>query len=176
MPSVSLEEYVRFMESFGFHRIERRGFHPFFHEVVSVEPSDDPEAGIEVIHEHWPGFMLGPMIFSRAGCRVRGGSRHIVKEIAEGSTLYWAFARHTRPTQDRSVGWGSNSQWRTSFRRDYQIDGALFYNVDGDGRESDEGLSPEERLELLRHRCFIRCPKPHDDLSPYEERYQEAGP
>lgn len=30
-----------------------------------------------------------------------------------------------------------------------------------------EALPDHERLELLRHRCFVRCDRDHTDLWPY---------
>jgi hypothetical protein len=113
--------------------------------------------------------MLGPLLISRAGCAVTAGARHLTKSIAENSTMYWTFARHNRPYSDPSQGWGSNSQWRTTFRRDYHLGGVLHYNVDVDRKAPLrlEELDEREKLELLRHRCFVTCPKPDDDLWPY---------
>jgi len=154
-----------FMEALGLRRIERAEFHPFFHEIVTV--GDEPK-------ELWPGYMLGPLLIARAG---RAAAGDFVKEIAEHSTLYWAYARDNRPTEDLSRGWGSNSQWRTLFRRDYELEGVLHYNVDArpSPRPLDEDLDPSERLELLRHRCFVKCPKPHADRWPYYDTYREEA-
>jgi hypothetical protein len=99
-------DIAEFMESLGLQRIEPRPFHPFFHEVVTIA---------EETTELWPGYMLGPLLIARAGCAVKAD---FPKEIAERSTLYWAYLRRNRPTNDLSLGWGSNSQWRTSFRRE----------------------------------------------------------
>jgi hypothetical protein len=172
--SVTTAEYLELMTFLGFSRVDRTSsFHPFFHEVVSVAQDPAPDAPLRIEEELWPGFKLGELLFSRSGCRVAGGREHIVKEIAEDSTLYWAFARHTRPTYDNSVGWGSSSQWNTALRRDYQVDDTLYYNVDGDEHLRDEDLLPEEKLELLRHRCFVRCAKPHEDRWPFDLRHSE---
>ena len=78
-------------------------------------------------------------------------------------------------------GWGSNSQWRTAFRRDYQIGGDFFFNVDGvhdlayqtSGADRDD-LTQQERIELLIHRHFITVDKPHEDLWPYDDVYRMA--
>jgi hypothetical protein len=101
---------------------------------------------------------------------VRAGRARLVKEVAERSTLYWAYARNTRPTDDPSRGWGGNSQWRTAFRRDYALDGRLWYNVGGREHPGGAGgdLAPRERDELLRHRCFVTCTGASDDLWPYD--------
>lgn len=167
---VSPGEYARFMDALGLEAVERAGFHPFFHEVVTVDQLDEEDAAPEVAEVYWPGYSLGPLLISRAACRVRGGQRHLLKEVAERSTLYWAYARNHRPAEDLSRGWGSNSQWRTEFRRDYALDGRLFYNVDARERPGgpDGDLDAAERAELLRHRCFVTCTKPSDDLWPYD--------
>ncbi|WP_437297214.1 hypothetical protein [Sorangium sp. So ce426] len=112
-----------------------------------------------------------------------GGSDVIRKGIAESSTMYWAYRRKNRPQQDLSQGWGSNSQWRTAFRRDYRVGQTSYYNVDGKRDlsalestvEDDEGLTREERVELLTNRCFIFTAKPHDDLWPYDDKLQIDG-
>jgi hypothetical protein len=101
---------------------------------------------------------------------VRAGRLHLLKEVAERSTLYWAYARNHRKSEDLSRGWGSNSQWRTAFRRDYALGGRLFYNVDARPHPGgpDADLTAAERAELLRHRCFVTCTTPSDDLWPYD--------
>jgi hypothetical protein len=167
-------EFLELMESFGLRRIERSTFHPFFHEIVTVEPHPEPGAPIAMVEEYWPGYILGPLLLTRAGCAVTAGAEQVTKTIAESSTMYWAFARRTRATMDLSVGWGSNSSWRTRFRRDYVLGGLLHYNVDGKGnRAIDEDLVSAEQLELLRFRSFVRCSKPHDDRFPFHDRHVE---
>jgi hypothetical protein len=174
---VSREEFARFMDALGMEAVERAGFHPFYHEIVTVDQAADEDAAPELVDVLWPGCMLGPLLISRAGVGVRAGRRHLVKEIAEGSTLYWAYARNNRRAEDLGSGWGGNSQWRTEFRRDYVIDGALHYNVDardpGPGAGID--LTEVERAELLRHRCFVTCTRPGDDLWPYGLRLTEPA-
>ena len=167
--AIGRDDFAGFMDALGLEPVERAGFDPFFHEVVTVDQLAEEDAPPAVAEVYWPGYTLGPLLVSRAGCRVRAGRRHLAKEVAERSTLYWAYARSTRKTQDLSRGWGSNSQWRTAFRRDYALEGRLFYNVGA--REhpggADDELDPAERAELLRHRCFVTCTKPGDDLWPY---------
>ena len=166
---VGRDEYARFMDALGLEPVERAGFHPFFHEVVTVDALAEEGAPPEIAEVYWLGCTLGPLLISRAGCRVRAGRLHLLKEVAERSTLYWAYARNTRGTDDLSYGWGGNSQWRTSFRRDYVLDGRLYYNVDGREHPGGAGadLTAAERAELLRHRCFVTCTGPSDDRWPY---------
>ncbi len=176
LATVTRDQHARFMEALGLERADHLIFHPFYHEIVTVDQAGDESEPPAVTDIHWPAYMLGPLLITRAGCSVRAGRRHLVKEIAEGSTLYWAYARSHRPATDLSRGWGSNSQWRTSFRRDYALGGSLWYNVDArprQGPEMDEDLEPRERAELLRHRCFVTCAKPHDDRWPYGLRLVE---
>ncbi|WP_437983864.1 hypothetical protein [Sorangium sp. So ce117] len=177
---ISRAEYVAFAEALGLTIAETSSFSPFYHEIVEVEYADDRRQPVSIASYAWPCLMLGDLLFSRAGARVRGGSEIIRKDIAESSTMYWTYRRKNRPVQDLSHGWGSNSQWRTAFRRDYRSGQTLCYNVDGkrdlgaleSTAEDDDGLTREERVELLTNRCFIFTMKPHDDLWPYDDRLQ----
>ena len=176
--AISGDDFARFMDALGLEKVERAGFHPFFHEVVTVDPLAEDDAPPEVAGVYWEGYALGPLLVSRAGCRVRAGRTHLAKEVAERSTLSWAYARSTRDTDDPSRGWGGSSQWRTSFRRDYALDGVLRYNVDArphPGGQDDGDLSTGERMELLRHRCFVTCARPSDDRWPYGLRLIESA-
>jgi hypothetical protein len=176
-PDVALDEYLRFFESLGLTIVEASSFSPFYHEIVEVQETEDEEQPVCVRATVWSCLMLGNMIFSRAGVRVSGGRRVIHKEVAESSTLYWAYRRKNRPHQDLSHGWGSNSQWRTRFRRDDRIGREFYYNVDGKhdlgAPESEakdrDGLAREERIELLTNRCFVKTTKAHADLWPYDD-------
>jgi hypothetical protein len=171
VPSVDRDEYARFMDALGLETVDRTDFHPFHHEIVAVDEVPDDDARPEVVQVFWPGYVLGPLLITRAGVRVAAGRRHLRKEVAERSTLYWAHARNTRPTADLGSGWGGSSQWRTPFRRDYRLDGTLHYNVDAEprgGGGADDDLDAAERAELLRHRCFVTCAKPDDDRWPYD--------
>jgi hypothetical protein len=181
---LSLGERELFLRQIGLRRIETRSFHPFYHEVVGVEQSLNPNEPISITEEVWAGYMFGNLMFCRAGVNVRGGADHIVKSIAEASTIYFTFVRNNRPASDLSHGWGHNSQWSTSFRRDYEHEGRYYYNVDGDCDltasdltgapcEQEDQLEQPERVELLTHRCFIRTPKPHNDLWPNYDVYVE---
>jgi len=182
-PNLAPEDRNSYLVSLGMSPIERKTFHPFFHEIVEVVQSTDPAETISLDAVLWSGFMLGSLLICRAGVRVRGGRDYIKKEIAERSTLYFTFWRKNRPVDDLSHGWGSNSQWRTSFRRDYVDESCLYYNVDGstdpfhpiEGPHifpgSGEDLSPEERVELLVNRCFIVSEKSHQGRWPYDDRF-----
>ncbi len=180
-PKISLDDYGRFAESLSLTAVEVIEFSPFYHEVVEVEEAPDEDQPVRLISTVWPCLMLGDCVFSRAGVRVSGGKRVIRKVVAESSTLYWAFRRKNRPHRDLSHGWGHNSQWRTSFRRDYRIGDQVYYNVDGAHdltalpslAEDEDGLTRTERIELLTNRCFLRTTTPHHDLWPYDDMFRE---
>jgi hypothetical protein len=163
-PKISLDEHKRFAESIGLTVANPEVFSPFYHEIVEVDESSDEDQPLEYASTVWPCLMLGNMVFSRAGVRVAGGAKWISKEVAESSTLYWALRRKNRPFQDLSHGWGHNSQWRTSFRRDYRIGDEFHYNVDGKhdiaGPKSTTydrvGLTREERNRVAHQSLFYQ--------------------
>jgi hypothetical protein len=183
------QERTAWFLALGMRPIEAVTFHPFYHEIVAVESSSDPSEPITLVETMWPGFMLGQMLLCRAGVKVRGGSQNISKQVAETSTLYFTYRRNNRPTSDLSHGWGSNSQWGTDFRRDYEDAAMFYYNVDRavsvdepypfseydqyDAEDQTVSLTRDQRIELLTHRCFIVTDKPHGDLWPFDFTYEE---
>jgi hypothetical protein len=176
---LTVEEYATAFQMLGFRALTIDSYTPVLHEIVEVIPSDDPDQPIELLEQRWPTLMLGNMVLARAGVAVIGGERHINKEIAETSTLFWAYHRVDRPVEDLSVGWGHNSQWGTRFRRDYVVEGKAYLNVDGKSGTAAEDrtlTALREKLgdhanELLLHRCFIVSDVPNArDLWPYDER------
>lgn len=182
-PRISPEQYAGFFEGLGLTTFECGKFASIHHEVFSVEESREPDQPIVVKKSVWPGLKFGEMVFSRAGVVVTGGSSYINKVVAESSTLYFAHRRLNRKTEDLSMGWGSNSQWRTSFRRDYTVHRQHIFNIDGENRlnvaeetENDrDGLTNSERIELCKNRCFISVRKSSADLWPYDDRYEEIA-
>lgn len=166
------EQYLSFMQALGFQPREQQSFTPILHEIVHVDQSADKRQPITLIGEYWPALMLGDLLFSRAGVYVEGGEDHVIKHVAERSAMFWTWMRLNRPTQDLSMGWGSNSQWRTDFRRDYLYGDRAHLNVDArPAHARDNVLTPEKRHELLLNRCFIKTlePTPAVNLWPYDE-------
>ncbi|MFD5465727.1 hypothetical protein ACFWIQ_23255 [Kitasatospora sp. NPDC127059] len=171
-----LPPYLHLFTALGMTQIGPSPFDPFLHEITEVEQADDADAPIEILDGgvRWPALMLGELLFSRAGVRVRAGAAHAERGVADRWPLYWTHRRAHRPTRDLSQGWGNNSQWRTDFRLDYRTPAGDLLNVaesapiDGDpSRDPDDygNLGPDERLltpaerrELLRHRTFLRTP------------------
>jgi hypothetical protein len=182
-PPVTTEEWCAYAQRLGLAAAVPENFAPFDCEIVGAENSPDPDEPITLTGVHWPCLMLGNLLICRAGVSIKGGRRFFCAKIARSSTLYWSYWRRNRRYEDLSLGWGSNSQWRTSFRRDYRVEGRLYYNVDGEhdlsavaptcpAASPAEGypLTREERIELLTHRCFIITEKQRNDLWPYGDR------
>jgi hypothetical protein len=159
---ITEDEYVSVFSALGMRRVEVAPFDPFFHEIVAVEQSEDPDTPAEITRELWPCTMLGEMLFNRAGVGVRAGEQHAVAGIADRSALHDVFLRRYRPTSDESWGWGRNSQWKTDFRRDYLTADVYHFNVDAradideESEFGDPRLTPSERRDLLRQRCMVR--------------------
>lgn len=184
-PAISISEFTAFIEALGLTVLKPAAYCEFYHEVVSVEPLESPDA--HILAYKWPCVMLGNLLVLRGGVAVAASSALLRPGVADASTLYWASRRKARPHQDLSSGWGHNSQWRTPFRRDYVIGTVQYFNVDGrcdlespewqqtDGGEMEVSLTQEERIELLTNRCFVRSTKPHADLWPYHDRIRIAG-
>lgn len=140
-------------------------FCPFFHEIVAVEPADDPDSEPELVSEVWPGYLVGSLLLARAGVVVRAGAHVMDPAVASRSRMYWAWWRRNRQPTDLSHGWGANSQWGTDFRRDYYAEGQLHYNVDWYKHPGTEDLPEDVANELVRHRCSLLTD--HGDRWPY---------
>ncbi|MGW0856372.1 hypothetical protein [Streptomyces sp. NPDC002690] len=168
-PTVGMEQYLRLFTGLGLVPFRGTGpFDPFLHEIVEVEQDEDPEEAVRVTGTVWPGLWLGPLLFSRAGVRVRAGARHAVRGVADRSPLYWTFLRRHRPTVDLSQGWGGNSQWRTDFRLDHRaptgrrVNAGGHQDMDGDEVNPDPFetlLTSAERRQLLINRCLLCTPE-----------------
>lgn len=185
-PPLSLAEYEAFVEALGMTVLRPAEFSPFYHEIVGLQPAGSAHARAAIMAWRWPCVMLGNMLFARGGIDVCAGKTIFKPGIADASTLYWADRRMGRPVRDLSHGWGSNSQWRTSFRRDYVVGDTRFYNVDGKydlaaqaAETADDGLFPvltlAERIELLTQRCLVSSTKAHEELWPYDDCWRESA-
>lgn len=179
---ISGDDYEEFAVGLGLRPVSDLPFHPFHHETVSVWGLSTIGV-VSVRQELWPTTFLGDMLFHRGGCVVTGARGQVEPGLADRTTLYWAYVRRYCPCQDLSQGWGNNSQWRTSFRRDYAANGMYRYNVDGSQDvlietpdRVDDNLTAAQRLELLRHRRFVSFTCEHNSLFPYNETYTEAQP
>jgi hypothetical protein len=105
---------------------------------------------------------------------VRAGASVMDPVVASLSRMYWAWWRRNRQPTDLSHGWGSNSQWRTDFRRDYVADGQLYYNVDRYKHTRRGDLPDDVAAELVRYRCSLLVD--HGDEWPYGHTIIEPYP
>jgi hypothetical protein len=177
-PAIQIEGIQLFLEQLGFHVSDAREYHPFYHEILSVNQTEQVEYPIQIIQVNWPCFMLGDMVFCRSGVSVSAGKSHVIKEIAESSMLYWTYRRKDRPYNDQSHGWGHNSQWRTSHRRDYRTNDRYHFNVGemeslNDPTVTIEDLPRSSMIELVRNRCLVTTQIDDSDLDPYPYSYTE---
>lgn len=170
--------YGQFVAATGHPVAAGPAFHPFLHEIVAVEPCDDPRTPPEVVARWWPGLFVGSLLIMRAGVTVRAGSNHLNPVVATRSTMYWASRRRHRPASDLSHGWGGESLWRTTFRRDYWLPDRLVYNVDAalePAVEHPGGMPFNRDGELLRHRCATLVDEGEEQW-PWENHHDEAIP
>jgi hypothetical protein len=137
-------------------QIAEERFHPFFHEIVAVQPDSDPDAGPVLVDEVWPGFLVNSLLLVRAGVVVRAGSNVLNPLVASRSALYWAWWRRNRVTTDLSHGSGGSFQWGTEFRRDYWVNGELHYNVDAARHLGNDHQPAAVQAELVRFRHSVR--------------------
>jgi hypothetical protein len=173
-----MEAYEQFVAGIGATFPRVTDFHPFLHEIVAVQPDDDPQAAPVLTALWWPGCMIGSLMLQRAGVTVRAGANHLQPHVAAGSALYWSWRRQHRPAVDLSHDWGSNSQWRTKFRRDYWLSERLAFNVDAELEPAEDhrgGAPTDDSLELLGHRCSVLIDQGEDQW-PWDNHYSEPAP
>ncbi|MFC7484783.1 hypothetical protein ACFQX7_38745 [Luedemannella flava] len=168
--------YGALADAFGGWWPHGAAYHPFLHEIVEVVPADDPAEPPSVVREWWPGFLCNALLVTRGGVTVRAGAE--VLDPCRGGRLaaVLTWRRRYRRAVDLSHGWGSNSQWRTGFRRDYLADGAFHYNVDGAGRPDDhwDGLTPAEVADLVRYRAGTLVDR-GGDAWPFDTRVRDRA-
>lgn len=185
----SLEKFSGFLRALGFHTQMPTRFDPFDCEIVRVNQSPDPTVRPLLRQAYWPSVWLGPLLILRAGCCVRSGTDHLVKDIAENSTLYWSSRRGNRKRADLSDGWGHNSNWETDPRKDYDFGNYRIWNHVKDHADpevgpkvlmqnfsTDTNLSQAHSLEVLQHRSFVRSDMEQNEIWPYDTMYVEKVP
>ena len=168
---LTIKEYTDFFSNIGMKvsYTNAEFYNPFYHEIVeaiSKEKASDKRIAISC--ELYPMVMFGHLQFSRAGVRIYAHP-YIDKELAGKSCLYFANRRDNRDFQDLSHGWGHNSQWRTSFIRNYDTEKYWKINVDAQIDLNDTNafednikdfeypfsFTVEQAKELLLNRHFI---------------------
>jgi hypothetical protein len=165
---VPVDQITQFFGALGCQPVTEASFDPILHEIISCEPADDPDAPIEVVRQGWPALILGELVFARAGVRVRAGSKRAVAGVADRSRLHWEYWRRNRTTTDGSFWWGSNSQWKTTPRRDYITDRGRVYDFDAlfssfrrlaRLAKADDGQLPpvtDDQASFIKNRCQLR--------------------
>lgn len=182
-PCISRKDVWGFATALGLTPCVPAVYTPFDCEIVRVIEAPDRDHPAALVEVAWPCFMLGELLIGRAGATVRAGSARVTGEIAMSSTMYWAYRRKHRPYRDLSHGWGHNSQWRTTFRRDYRVGQQCHLNVDGKNdlatreppADENSGMTLAERVEMVINRCFIQSTTNSEDLWPWDDRLEMAG-
>jgi hypothetical protein len=176
--TVPAEQITTFFAAMGCIPVTEPVFDPILHEIVTCEPASTPTAPIEITGQIWPALVIGELVFTRAGVRVRAGSAIAEAGVADRSCLDWEYWRRHRTTVDGSFWWGHNSQWRTAFRRDYITDRGHVYNFDAGSHfhkmtedsvtraNRDPELPPDQADEYIRHRSLIRSIGTRDIRTP----------
>lgn len=174
-------QYINFIQSSGLEVYTPKIFQPVYCEILEAESG---KSNFEITQCGFPCVKLKNIILKRAGVKIMLDENKYQIDSINNSTVYWAHWRKNRKFQDQSLGWGSNSQWRTSARLDIETDDSFIYNIYGNVNLNDptdenkedilqQGLNITDAIELTRHRLFISSGKDDSDLYPYEFRYEE---
>jgi hypothetical protein len=168
---VPVNTITEFFAQIGCRPVIERVFDPILHEIVACEPAGPPDSPIEVTAHIWPALLIGELVFARGGVCARAGTGHAITGVADRSTLNWEYWRRYRDTVDGSFWWGSNSQWKTEFRRDYLTGTGRVYNLDAASvwksriQETVQNATPKpgapkltaaEETEFIKNRCQLR--------------------
>lgn len=165
---VPVDQITQFFAALGGRPVTDTSFDPVLHEIITCEAAADPDAPIQVLSHAWPALMLGDLVFTRAGVRVRAGSAYAVPGVADGSVLHWEYWPRHGTTSDGSFWWGHNSQWKTTMRRDYITSRGPVYDYDAlysafwrrirHSRHGDSGREPltADQASFIKNRCQLR--------------------
>lgn len=180
-PELTLAEYIKFIERLGLKVIDLAEYTPFYYEIFQAVTGG---VNFQISETIFPPVMLKNLLIKRGGVIVTVNPMNFDFDVINNSTIYWAFRRKNRKYADLSHGWGSNSQWRTSFRFDFDQGSYYLYNSEGkidlnspNPRVIDQlneyNLSLNEAVEITVNRHFITSKKPDADLFPYDYKYLE---
>lgn len=179
---IEISAYKSFAENLGLQIVNNSDYHPFYCEIFEAIEGN---TNFLITEMFLPPLMLGNLLIKRGGVKVELNPLEYDLNLVNKSTIYWTYRRKNRKYQDLSHGWGSNSQWRTSFRFDFDLGDSFVYNSEGKinlNSIDDSGLKDlgennlllEEAIEITKNRHFISCGKLDSDLFPYEFRYSES--
>ena len=180
-PELTLAEYIKFIEALELKVVDSPDYAPFYYEIFEAVAGEVNFQTLEII---FPPVMLKNLLIKRGGAIITLNPISFDLDIVNNSTIYWAFRRKNRKYADLSHGWGSNSQWRTSFRFDFDQGEYYLYNSEGKTdlnspsqkdveRLNEYNLSLNEGVEITVNRHFITSKKPDTDLFPYNYKYLE---
>ncbi|MEM6806664.1 MAG: hypothetical protein AAF696_35010 [Bacteroidota bacterium] len=171
--SSCFQSYLHFFQNLGLQIREENPFHPFFHEIVEIAESDS-HTQINLREVLYPALMIGKSVFSRARVSAFLPQDSYDLHCLKTSTLFWAYRRANRKTQDLSYGWGSNSQWRTEMRIDVETEEKYHYNLRGGNIDLNQlqGNHKKSLIDFLRFR-HILVPMDEEEYFIYEYGYEE---
>jgi hypothetical protein len=149
---VPVARITRFFALIGAHAVTWDRFEPVLHEIVVCEPAPGPDAGITVTEQFWPALMIGELVFTRGGVRVQAEVDQAQPGVADRSDLHWEYWRRYRWASDGSFWAGTNSQWRTRFRRDYRTARGPVYNLDAPPTPVSAQAG---EIEMTKNRCAL---------------------
>lgn len=178
---ISLEEYLSFVHLLGLEVNQPTLFHPFYCEILRAEGGGP---GISLVEMRYPALTLGHLLIKRGGAVITMSPSEYNIELVNKATIYWAYSRLNRDCEDLSRGWGSNSQWRTGFRFDFDCKEGFLYNAQGKNDLNkpsksvlaeihDDGLSLAEAKELTVYRQGITFSGTEQEFFPYDYRFFE---
>ena len=180
-PKISVLEYIEFTHLIGLETFTPESFHTFNCEIMDVQAGT---CDFKIIEQYFPAVKLKNLIIKRAGVKLSLNPTHYDLELINQAAIYWTFRRKNRKYFDLSQGWGSNSQWGTDFRLDFETKDCFIYNILGKQDLNtpnsdtitelhDSNLEIEEAIELVKFRHFMACPKDDSDLFPYDYKYSQ---
>lgn len=180
-PQISVSDYMDFVNILGLTVAKTNTYHPFYWEIFEAI---EGESNFQIVETYFPPLMLENLLIKRGGVKITLNPANFNLDIVNNSTIYWTYRRKNRNQQDLSHGWGSNSQWRTSFRFDFELNDSYLYNSEGDinlniPKESDlkflkeYNLSLQEAIEITVNRHSITSRKDETELFPYKFRFSE---
>jgi hypothetical protein len=180
-PEISLNEYIEFIKILGLEIVYPEIYNAFYCEILEAKEGKNY---FEINDYLFPGIKLKNLVIKRSGTIININPTDYDLDLINNARIFWTYRRKNREYDDLSHDWGTNSQWRTTFRLDIETDNSFIYNLQGEddlNNLSDEtlkelkeqNLTIDEAIELLVNRHFISCTKDSNDVYPYDFKYTE---